>query len=280
MITGIFHAGSGLGNQLHRYIATRCLAIDKGYDFGMENPDLFKGKGIFNIDTGMPFESLELKFVEERINLSNGTDIRPYDSKLHEINDNTTIDGEFQDEKYWEHHTEEVREWLKCESKPFNIPFIKPEEICVLNLRGGEYVSVADLFLSKEYWYTAMEHMKQINPNMRFGIVTDDVLKAREWFPNFPIRHDEGDWSAINQAHYLILSNSSFAILPAYLNQNVKQIIAPKYWARHNISNGYWALAQNMYKGWTYQDRNGELFDYDTCKKELEDYENKNRTNI
>ena len=49
MIAGIFHQGSGLGNQLHRYVATRVLALDKGYEWGMENPELFKGKNFMSV---------------------------------------------------------------------------------------------------------------------------------------------------------------------------------------------------------------------------------------
>ena len=35
MIVGTFWKGSGLGNQLHRYVMTRVLAADKGFEFGM-----------------------------------------------------------------------------------------------------------------------------------------------------------------------------------------------------------------------------------------------------
>ena len=55
MIYGLLHPGSGLGNQLHRYIATRCLAIDKNYEFGMVCPENFKGSAIMNLDMGEPF---------------------------------------------------------------------------------------------------------------------------------------------------------------------------------------------------------------------------------
>lgn len=264
MIQGIFHQGSGLGNQLHRYVFTRVKALDMRVDFGMQNPELFKGSFFTNIDLGKPCEAQERTFTEERTNHANGTDIRPYDPKTEQIEDGTTVDGEFQSEKYFKHRIDEVREWLQCDPVPFQIPFCKQEEICVLNVRGGEYRGVDDLFLPKEYWYAAMENMKKVVPNMRFGIVTDDVELCREWFPNFFIRHDmHGDWSAINLAHYLILSNSSFAILPALLNKNVKQIIAPKYWARHNVSDGYWALDQNKYDGWFYQDKEGNLECYE-----------------
>ena len=35
MIYGYLHQGSGVGNQLHRYIATRIKALDLGVDYRM-----------------------------------------------------------------------------------------------------------------------------------------------------------------------------------------------------------------------------------------------------
>ena len=56
MIVGVFHQGSGLGNQLHRYVATRVRAADLGVDWGMlYNPDGsgkvegFKGSSFIDI---------------------------------------------------------------------------------------------------------------------------------------------------------------------------------------------------------------------------------------
>ena len=53
MISGIFHKGSGLGNQLHRYVATRVLALDKGYKFSMVAPTNFKGESFMKLDMGI-----------------------------------------------------------------------------------------------------------------------------------------------------------------------------------------------------------------------------------
>src|SRR5690348_4619876 len=61
MIAGIFHSGSGLGNQLHRYVATRVLALDKGYEFSMVAPELFKGKGFMNLDMGKEIDTNGIK---------------------------------------------------------------------------------------------------------------------------------------------------------------------------------------------------------------------------
>src|SRR3990167_3207102 len=141
MIYGYFHQGSGLGNQLHRYVATRVLALDKGYKFGMiYHPDGsgkesgFKGKSFMNIEVGELHPSeikhhilanepeIELGYWEEkRVNDEiSGVDVRSYDPEINFVEDNTCIEGEFQDERYWEHREKEVDEWLKVE--PLDMP--------------------------------------------------------------------------------------------------------------------------------------------------------------
>lgn len=243
MIKGIFHAGSGLGNQLARYVATRVLAADKGYEFGMTNPELFKGRYFMDIDMGVRGETT--KTWNEKKVVENGIDIRGYDPEINFVEDGTTIDGEFQDQRYFEGRLHEVREWLNVE------PLEMADDLCVINFRGGEYVGVKDLFLSKEYWDKAIAMMKDINPEMKFEVHTDDVDTAQEFFPDYVcVQNMSLNWRSIRYARYLILSNSSFAILPALLNTNVAKIIAPRYWARHN--SGVWALPQNYYDQFTY----------------------------
>lgn len=255
MIAGYFHQGSGLGNQLFRYVATRTIAEDKGYEWGMLNPENFKGHFFKDFDFGkeVPQNGMFDAFNEERVNHPNGTDIRGYDEKIKFIHDNTIIDGEFQGQKYFEHRMDDIDKWIRVDPVSF------PSNTCVISFRGGEYVGVPSLFLTKAYWDNAIENMRKIKPDLAFRVITDDMETAKRFFPTIPVTHEIGnDWRAIRYAPYLILSNSSFAIFPTLLNKNAT-IIAPKYWARHNTSDGYWALEQNKYKGWYYQDREGKL---------------------
>lgn len=244
MICSLFHEGSGVGNQLHRYVMARVLALDKGYKFGMIYPENWKGQSFMKLDMGVPVSNLEDEFSERKIVNEKGVDIRPYDPRINYIKDNTLIDGEFQAEKYFEHRLDEVREWLKVE------PLDLPDDLCVIGFRGGEYVGVRDLFLTKDYWEEAIKMMKEINPYMEFEVHTDDPQTARDFFPDFPIVHDVGlNWRSVRYAKYLIIANSSFYIFPALLGE-AKKIIAPFGWARRNI--GIWALPQNEYKRFTH----------------------------
>lgn len=246
MIVGIFHKGSGLGNQLFRYVTARTLAQDKGFDFAMSNPQEFKGQDFMNLEMGGLYDSGGFyKFDENKIITADGVDIRSYDPEINFVQDNTVIDGEFQDERYWGHNLDNIREWLAVE--PLNML----DNVCVINFRGGEYTAFPDLFLTEDYWMRAIEIMKAMNPDMRFVVHTDDAISARRFFPSYPIHQDmELNWRSIRYAKHLILSNSSFAILPALLNEDVQGIIAPRYWARRNTKT--WALPQNYYKRFQY----------------------------
>mgnify|MGYP001597721859 CR=1 FL=1 len=264
MIIGIFHQGSGLGNQLHRYVVTRVRALDLGVGWDMIfNPDGsgkeggFKGKSFMNIPWQPKMKvDIHHSHVGERPDTSfniwnekgvrddiSGVDIRSYDPEFNFIEDNTIIDGEFQDERYWEHRENEVNEWLNVE------PLDMPDDLCVLGFRGGEFAIYPDLFLTKEYWNEAIERMKAINPNMRFEVHTDDPILAQQCFPEYKVIHDIGiNWRSMRFAKYAIIANSSFFILPRWLNKGIT--IAPRFWGRRNTK--VWSLPQNFSKRFLY----------------------------
>ncbi len=253
MITSIFHTGSGLGNQLHSYVMARVLALDKGTEFGMIFPENFKGKDFLKLDMGVQVKGLLHEYNEKKVCNEQGHDIRDYDwSGVLNIKDLTLIDGYWQGEKYYEHHLDKIREWLRTESLEL------PDDLCIIGFRGGEYVGVKDLFLPQEYWDKAIAEMRKINPNMKFQVETDDPETANKFFPDFYILHDIAlNWMHVRKAKHLIIANSSFYILPALLNESVDKVIAPKYWAGYN--KGYWQLKQNQYKKFTYIHHNENI---------------------
>lgn len=255
MIYGYLHQGSGVGNQLFRMLATRMRALDLGMDWRMVwNPDNsgktigFKCKDFMEFDVSKMIipERLpnDLKIWNEKQILDKKEiDIRGFDPDYFFVEDNTLIDGEFQDERYWEHREKEVDEWLKVEHLEM------PDDLCVIGFRGGEFQIFLDLFLPKSYWDEGIKRMKEINPNMRFEVHTDDEILAARFFPDYKVIHDVGiNWRSCRYARYAIIANSSFFILPRWLNKGIT--IAPRFWARRNV--GIWSLPQNYYKRWTY----------------------------
>lgn len=268
MIIGKFYNGSGLGNMLHRYVATRVLALDRGYDFGMiyiddgagKEPG-FKGKSFMNIDMGVGLLGktsvpTSLSVFNEKKVTENGIDIRSYDPEFNFIEDNTIIDGEFQSELYWEHREKEVDEWLKVE------PLDMPDDLCVIGFRGGEFALYPDLFLTPDYWREAMAIMKVKYGIKRFEIHTDDPILAADFFNQYafsedkPIKviHDIGiNWRSMRYAKYAIIANSSFFILPRWLRQGKNDgaiTICPRFWGRRNVK--VWSMAQNYSKRFKY----------------------------
>jgi hypothetical protein len=293
MIVTEIYNGQGLGNQLACYVTTRVVALDKGFDFGIENPGRFKCLDFMDLDFGLPVtggvgpeggpplrlpDSIKHYYRERDTRHPNGSDIRLDDPELELIQDNTKIDGVFQSENRIIHRKEEIKQWLKIKPEAECYDYAS-DDICIINFRGGEYVSVPDFFLNYEYWVNAINKMLTINPKFKFVVVTDDVVTAKRFFPIFEITHKGigNDYSIIKNAHYLILSNSSFPYFATLANEVVKYILAPKYWGRHNISDGYWYCGYNLYRNHNYIDRDGKIFTYDECVKEYDIYKEKNK---
>jgi hypothetical protein len=214
---------------------------------------------------------------------------------LYSIEDNTIMIGHngakggiYQSEDYLIDRKEDVKKWfeIKQESKEHydkllsDMGITLDDNLCVINFRGGEYRSIPNVLLRKEYWKNAIDHMLSVNINMKFLLITDDVQCANSFMP-FPIKTihvDVGfDYYVVNQARWLIISNSTFGWWAAWLNDKAYKIIAPKYWARHNVSDGYWATGDAYTRGFTYMDREGRTFGYDECKEEaIAYYKSKN----
>ena len=283
--------GQGLGNQLFCYVTTRALAYDKGYDFSILNREILannihsnKGMYFMDIDCGLELAKENFSNVyhekEDRIYLGNsmhdiehGCYITGVDEKLLNLTESTLLYGNMQDEAYFGKYKEQIKQWLKVRPEYDNREYSR-ENLCIINIRGGEYTSNPELFLKRSYWLKAMAHMKKIRSDMEFMVVTDDIAAAKRILPEVEAFHFDlaGDYTTIKNAQYLILSNSTFAFFPAFTSETVKYIIAPKYWARYNVSDGYWASEQNIYEDFMYMDRKGNLFTAAECKDELSRY--------
>ncbi len=290
MIVTELYNGQGLGNQLWCYAVTRCIALQNGYSFGIMSPRRFKGRDFLHLDFGSPViggvspeggpprvlpEGITAHYTEQKVfHPLHNADIRVYDPNLIHVADNTKIDGVMQDEQYVINYRDEIRTWFKID-QAHNCTDFSDENTCVINFRGGEYTRHPELFLSQNYWDMAIEHMLRINPRLRFVVITEDVRSAKKYFKNIPVYHFfiGKDYSIIHNAQYLILSNSSFAWFPAWTSTVLKKCIAPKYWGRHNVSDGYWSPGYALTTEWWYLDRLGVLSSYETCAKELQTYQ-------
>lgn len=287
-----------LGNHMWQYAVCRTIAEQLGYEWGINSSpsyDYHHGRNqmeFMNVDFGKPISNITNKFCEKWLNYKHvdSVNITMLDKNLFNIKDNSIILGDnesagaiLQSEDYILHRRNDVLKWFAIKDeyknsydnklKELNIQL--DDNLCVINFRGGEYRGIPNVLLRKEYWRDCISHMLLINSNMRFLVITDDPECARNFMPfSIPTIHvDIGfDFYVVNSAKYLIISNSSFGWWCAWLNTKCNCMIAPKYWARHNVSDGYWATGDSYTSLFEYMDRNGYVSDYETCKKEALEY--------
>ncbi|MBR5597751.1 MAG: glycosyl transferase [Lachnospiraceae bacterium] len=283
--------GDGLGNQLFRYITARCIALDRGEEFGVLGKETFAnnmhsdcGLYFMDLDFGKEVKREDFKQTynekEKRLYLGNsahdlqhGTYVAGTDWEMYKVPADTLLWGNMQAEDYYLKYKEEIKKWLKVKPE-FDCYDFSKDDLCILHIRCTDYMDCPELFIKKSYWKKGMKNMRKINPNMRFMIITNDVKEANKILPGIPAYNFDlaKDYSIIKNAKYLLLANSSFTYFPAFTSETVKYIIAPKYWARHNVSDGYWSSEQNIYTGFHYQDRKGKIFTAEECRNELEEY--------
>ena len=126
--------------------------------------------------------------------------------------------------------------------------------MCVIGFRGGEYATVPDLFLPKEYWDKADTLMRERGIET-FEVHTDDVGLAQQFFPAYKIVQDIGiNWRSVRYAKHAIIANSAFYIMPRLLKHSHSDAltIAPRGWARRNLGKGMWARPACYYPEFTY----------------------------
>lgn len=244
MISGIFHAGSGLGDQLFRYITARTLAEKKNYQWGMIGQDHFKGMFFSDFDMGLSvFEPPKKAWEEKCVRDEQGNDIRSYDPEINFVEDDTVIDGCFEDNKYWSDGLDKINEWLKVE------PLEVPDGHVALGFRGGEYYADTKLGLHKDYFEAAIDHLGQ---KYEYEVHTDSPDQAMAFFHgtkagmsfvnNSQISHSRHsnmgfNWRSMRYAKLAIIPNSAFYIIPRILKHHEDPMavtIAPRFWARRN----------------------------------------------
>ena len=283
------------GNHMSQITTLRCVAEKLGYEWGVDKHpthDYHNGMNqLYFMDVNFgKFPVDIINEYHEKWPIFDGSNICMYDENIYKIGDNTILLGDngakggvYQSEDYIYNRRTDIFNWYKIKeeyenkfnSMLINFGYELNEDLCVINFRGGEYKNVANLILRKEYWRDSINHMLNINPNIKFLLITDDIECAKKYMPfDIPSLHDEigFDFYVINKAKYVILSNSSFGLWAAWLNKEANLIIAPKYWAKHNTSDGYWAIGDQYYRCFTYMDRDGQLCSYNQCKEEAINY--------
>jgi hypothetical protein len=303
MIGAQIYRGQGLGNQLWTYAVIRSIAIKNGYQFGIAGEQFFHANKFLKLDFGNRVNTILAEnpvyripngfnyyYAEKKITHPKyKCDVSPRDESLLNISDGTFIDGNMQSEGYIFELKNEISRWLEVKSEVFNG--------CTIHFRGIEYAGLKDVLLSQEYYKNAMLYLIEKYGPMDFRVVTDDFNLARHYFPNLkiigrskyntfinsklkPLKDSLSlgpnqiniarDFSAIQNSKYLIIPNSSFSWWAAWTNKTIQEIVAPKYWACHNFSDGFWATGDILTQGWTWLDRYNNFMTSEECRLEIE----------
>jgi hypothetical protein len=288
-----------LGNHMWQYAVCRSVAEKLGYEWGINSSpthDYHKGMNqmyFMDVDFGKNPTGNFKDFHEKWVVYNHGgenVNITMLDERVYSISDNTRLIGDngalggiYQSENYLIERKNDVKEWFEIkneysdqyEKKLNDLGVVLDQNLCVINFRGGEYRSIPKVLCRKEYWRDSINHMLSLNPSMKFIVITDDPEYSKNFMP-FPISTyhiDIGfDFYVVNQAKWLIISNSTFGWWAAWLNDKANKILAPKYFSSHNTSDGFWSVGESYTSSFHYVDRNGNISDYEICKNEAIEY--------
>ena len=270
MITTELYNGQGPGDQLWVYLTTRYIAHVKGYEFGIGHPERWKLRNL-DVDFGLPViggrnereggppitlpDGITNYYKEQHTFHPDYHDcnISDVDPEVFNIPDNTKLEGLLHYSYLLEDHKWLFREWLGIQEVIDNNPLVAGKVIA--NIRGGEYKSVPDLILPKEYWDLSLAYLGK-PPEVE--VVTDDPDFARTMIPHATIFEGtmEQHFERMFTANWIILSNSAFGFFPAALGNSI-EVVAPKYWSRWNTSDGFWAMEMDEFEDFTYIDKEG-----------------------
>ena len=273
MIRIIFKEGQGLGNQLWLFTVAKSISEKLNYELEIENIEKFKALNFLKLDCKNFVSESEItkKYNMHIFNESIYYDaelrylVSGYDQNILNIKENTIIEGIFQSEKYFFDDLEKIKRYISFkDQKIFNMDIA--DDVCILNIRGGEYKRHKNFILPKSYWEMGMENIKKINNIKNFKIVTDDYRYAKALFPNFEIISEsiEQCYLTIFNCKNIIVSNSTFSYFPCKTGK-VKNVIAPMFWARPLNKKNRWVSPANIYKDWLWQDLEGNLSSYEEC---------------
>lgn len=209
-----------LGNFMFQFSATYCHALKYGFDYCMPlrsmNEKAWPTPKIGRIKYGSP---------------QPGKTFKQPSHAYHPIpnEDNLTLEGYWQSEKYWHGYKEQIAEALG---------FVhKPEPYVAVHIRRGDYLKYPDQFptMPLDYYQAAIDHFVEVG-ECRFKIYSDDLEWCRqhfkpEWwgaYVEYSYRNDPlTDMRDMYNASGFILANSTFSLFPALLRPDNPMVIAP-----------------------------------------------------
>ena len=262
MITNLQIGYNGrLGNQMFQYAV--CYALAKKLNtecfIPNENSKKIKEDGCYDFANN--------QWIPYRLNLYDAFNITSeqkdnieidnvynephfhYSNTIDSIEDNTSVQGYFQSEKYFIDYKEDIineftfKDEILKESKDFINNNFDNNPIVAIHIRRGDNAINNPNFppISIEYIQEAINEFSDQEYN--FLIISDDIPYCKSIFPesnNLKFstgKSDLVDLCLMTLTDHNIISNSSYSWWGAYLNPNVnKKVIAPSNWFKDKIN--------------------------------------------
>jgi hypothetical protein len=248
-----------LGNQMFQYAAALCVS-KKFNTFCLID---CSSKSVFlkyfknRIVDGEFLNRILLKWFKKRLsNTVNQIGDEDITEMKQLFKDNTYYKGFFQSEDYFEGYKSYLQKNLVIKKKyrlAFNDKYgqlFKENKIIAIHCRLGDYLNWGSeelggrgLALPKSYFRNALNKINQVE-KFQVIIVTDDIENIENRFDfieNKIIISEEEiiDFQILQNAHQLILSNSSFSWWAAYLNNKTAPVYAPEYWLGFKVEKEF-----------------------------------------
>ena len=256
----------GVGNQLFCYAYAKSLQ-QKGYDVKIDI-STFKFNKIdsyefdkYNIDIPIStqeenerlFNNSLLSKILKRFGIDISNKVREksllFDESLLRINDNSYVDGYFQNEKYFYDIRDIILEQISINRPLSNFTKIIQKKInslnntCSIHVRRGDMANDINVKIhgvcSVEYYNNAIEYLKNKLGEVNYFIFSDDFEWCRSnlkidnaiFVESDEHRIAHEDIYLMSLCDHNIIANSTFSWWGAWLNDNVSQIsIAPMEW--------------------------------------------------
>lgn len=247
-----------LGNQIFQYVAIRFLSekyknnfwipknseestsfynmVSRKFQINLENPTetnphYWIGDRIFDIDFGTCDDNLDI--------MSGETD-------LNSIPNNSFLMGFYQTDKYMKNHKDDIYRWLPFKSdlsiKAEKLSHTYPiDNYCYIHFRGTDYKFIDKFYLPKQYYTNSMDYIKSIKPDIKFVVITDDLMEASNFFTegeDIISNSMEIDFYLLSKSKYTIIPNSSFSWWATWINPNKLLTVAPDRWFNYNTKDG------------------------------------------
>ena len=182
-----FQKGQGLGNQLWNYSSGLSIAEKLGQSFQIIDYENFKAKDFLKIKKSINNDlnskdnnylyNKKIDIFQEKLYYDHNLKYiaSAYDERITSIKKDVLLEGLFQSERYLFNDILKLKKYIKLSNNSIQNNPVNPD-VCVMNIRGGEYKRHKDLVLKKDYWLKAMKNI------MKFGKVKKFLMQTQKKF--------------------------------------------------------------------------------------------------